>query len=466
MQLSDVVGTGNGVGPAADRWFVDDDESLTRPGASEVHMRRFDTETTLHRRALGAVRIEASPDVVYQALTDFERHPNFIPHLARTERIDLPFSQRSRPGRVRLRHVFLKCQLYHFLEVGVTLDVVQKDDKGEVQFQILDTGSEGETLQGKWLVVPCPAYNQDEKDASTISGVGGVDSETGVVGRNMDGGRRNERSAEPASESNTASGLSKQATILKFAIEGRSLRRPPSRNPRQGFWLSADSVAAAELRDGGGEGPLPEGAVFEEIVLMLRSTREYMEEEQQQRAVSTASSGAGHDGVFQSVSDSEGGMRSYDLDLDRSLRGKLLALGFGADGLMPRRAELRALEDGVQLEQAVVDAGGFEAVARRLGLRLMGDRKPRGYWNDVLNVQREVLSFIDANDLETGVMPSRTQLEELGRKDIAKSLAKHGGAVGTAKKIGLVFRRYRPRKPAVLRSWVDDIPFLDPFMDS
>ena len=72
------------------RWFVDGDEGLRRPGACEVHMRRFDTEDVFHRRAVGAVRIEAPPDVVYRVLTDFDSMPEFIPNLAFVERIPLP----------------------------------------------------------------------------------------------------------------------------------------------------------------------------------------------------------------------------------------------------------------------------------------------------------------------------------------------------------------------------------------
>jgi hypothetical protein len=43
-------------------------------------------------------------------------------------------------------------------------------------------------------------------------------------------------------------------------------------------------------------------------------------------------------------------------------------------------------------------------------------------------------------------MPSRPQLEELGRFDIARALEKHGGAAGIARKIGLEEPRYRARK--------------------
>lgn len=425
-----------GSAQVAERWFIEDDSNLTLPGASEVHMRRFDTETTLHRRALGAVRIQAPPDVVYRILTNFEGMPNFIPNLAFTERIELPFSLRNRPGRMRFRQVFLKCQLYHFLEAGVTLDMVKKDDKGEVQFRILDTGAPGEILQGKWLVVPCP----DDEEGDTLKGRFGTSKlarvEVGTDMKNsMEEFGNDEYSAESVSGSISETRIRsrRQATILKFAIEGRALRRQSSR----GFWLSSDPMAAPAARDS----PLPERAVFEEILLMLHSAREHMEStfELEQRATSISCSNKCNNHTSESTLSAEG-----VIDPVSSLRSQMLKLGFGADGLMPRRAELRSL-GAYDIEQAVVAAGGFEKVAERLGWT-NNRKKPRGYWSDLMNVEREVLSFIEENRLEPGVMPSRPQLEELGRKDIAKSLAKHGGAGVIAGKIGLMSRRYRPRK--------------------
>lgn len=315
--------------------------------------------------------------------------------------------------------------------------MVKKDDKGEVQFRILDTGAPGEILQGKWLVAPCP---EDEEDDTSSARLGNNELAGVGEGKDINSSKTGLGSVDDSAES--VSGVicdsrirpRRKATILKFAIEGRALRRQSSR----GFWLSSGPVAAAAARDG----PLPERAVFEEILLMLHSAREHMEGtfEKEQRVTSTLSSDADNsDYVSESDASAEG-----LTDLMSSLRSQMLELGFGADGLMPRRAELRAL-GAHDVEQAVVTAGGFEKVAERLGWT-NNRKKPRGYWSDLTNVEREVLSFIEENKLEPGVMPSRPQLEELGRKDIAKSLAKHGGAGVIAEKIGMVSRRYRSRK--------------------
>lgn len=421
--------------PPSGRWFIDDDDNLSRPGASEVHMRRFDTDTTLHRRALGAVRIEAPPDVVYRLLTNFESMPNFIPNLALTERVDLPFSLRNRPGRTRLRQVFLKCHLYHLLQTGITLDVVQKDDKGEIQFRVLDSGARGEILQGKWLVVPCPAeedMSMAKLDANDFARgqpkTGDEDTSVLSISLNADEKSKNTR------ESRKRKG--NEATILKFAIEGRALRRRSSR----GFWLSSGPITATEARDISLSSILPERAVFEEVLLMLHSAREYFQATFQREQ--HASSPLSFHPDIPYMSDGTLSMDQLD-DRLSSLRSQMLALGFGTDGVMPRRAELRDL-GAYSIEQAIVNAGGFDVVAKQLGWT-NNRKKPRGYWSNLVNVEREVLSFIVENDLEPGVMPSRPQLEELGRRDIAKSLARHGGSTVIAEKIGLVARR-RPRK--------------------
>jgi len=456
---------------AAERWFSEeDDNDLTHPGASEVHMRRFDNDSTLHRRALGAVRIEAPPELVYRVLTNFDGMPNFVPNLAFTERVALPFSLRNRPGRLRLRQVFLKCQLYHCLEAGVTLDVVQKHVKGEVQFRMLNGGAPGDTLQGKWLVVPCPDIDDitltEEKAQEFARQRNAVSNERNGIEAGMAGvnvGTWTESGSGSGSCSWSGSGSGTQATILKFAIEGRAFRRQSSR----GFWLSSGSTAAAAVRDS----PLPERAVFEEILVMLHSARDHMEgvfqkerrcgrlaewaaadEEAEyfklrlkpQKWTPAATSPPSSASAVSSMHDGNSTRRGGVIDPMQSLRLQILKLGFGTDGLMPRRAELRSLE-AYEVERAVVDAGGFEAVAERLGWT-NNRRKPRGYWRDLVNVECEVLTFISENELEPGVMPSRPQFEELGRFDIARSLAKHGGSVVIAGKIGLVAPRYRPRK--------------------
>jgi hypothetical protein len=142
--------------------------------------------------------------------------------------------------------------------------------------------------------------------------------------------------------------------------------------------------------------------------------------------------------------------RLSDADPMRRIETQLRELGYGGDfPSMPRRVELRA-RGALALEREIVDAGGFAAVAAKLG-RIKNLRKPRGYWNEIANVEREVRRCVAERGLEPGVMPSRPQLEELGRFDIARALEKHGGAAGIARKIGLEEPRYRARKAKAKR---------------
>lgn len=62
----------------------------------------------------------------------------------------------------------------------------------------------------------------------------------------------------------------------------------------------------------------------------------------------------------------------------------------GTKGVMPLRCELR--EAGrVDLEKAITRNGGFGPVASKLNLSLAyKERKPRGYWDNLQNVHKEV----------------------------------------------------------------------------
>lgn len=48
---------------------------------SEVHIRRLDKDSWLHRRVVAAVEIDHPPGLVWDVLTDYSRLPEFFPHL-------------------------------------------------------------------------------------------------------------------------------------------------------------------------------------------------------------------------------------------------------------------------------------------------------------------------------------------------------------------------------------------------
>ena len=398
----------------ADRWFADGDANLSKPGSSEVHMRRFDSDSAFLRRAIGAVRVEAPPSAVYAILTDYESYPDFLPDLAFLELVRAPRTSRvaraAGTARVRAVAAFARAALYHCLEDAVTFDLTRRDDLLEVRFRVVEAfGGAAEApgdriTQGKWLVLPCPE--------------------------------------------------APDATILKFAVEGRAPRRAATR--AKGFWQNYASSRYWDASPDDGT-PLSERAVFDGVLRLLLSTREHSE------SVFKAREGAdvleneeANERFFAAARLAPSAASAPSLSrLPKSgplkrIEAQLRELGYGGDRpSMPRRVELRA-RGAMALEQEIVDAGGFAAVAAKLG-RTKNLRKPRGYWNEIANVEREVRLCIAERRLEPGVMPSRPQLEELGRFDIARALEKHGGAAGIARKIGLEEPRYRARKAKAKR---------------
>ena len=159
--------------------------------------------------------------------------------------------------------------------------------------------------------------------------------------------------------------------------------------------------------------------------------------------------GGGGAGAGDVVGKSEGkGSSSFGEEFNpiNAIRTRLLEAGMGSDGVMPRRAELRAAGRR-DIEDMISQAGGFVQVASVLGWRQKGktkNRRPRGYWSDFVNVRREVEEFIFENSLDPALMPTRRQFERAGRYDIARLLrSTPGGSSGLAKRLGLRYDPYR-----------------------
>jgi len=64
----------------------------------------------------------------------------------------------------------------------------------------------------------------------------------------------------------------------------------------------------------------------------------------------------------------------------------------GQEGFMPMRKQLR-LHGRVDIEKAINKMGGFRRIATLMNLSLAyKHRKPKGYWDDLENLQEEVIS--------------------------------------------------------------------------
>jgi len=399
-----------GVGAPGKKWFDSDITPFENPGSLEIHMRRYDTDSLLHRRCLAAVRIEAPANLVWELLTNYENMARFVPNLMHSEFIQRYGSEMAKSSatentkRVRLRQVFVKCELFHAVEEATAMDIVQKDDKGELQFRMLQNARFG-ALQGKWLVVPAGEF----------------------------------------------------ATVLKFAIEGvvaSSENEFPAKKPP---------------RD-----PLDERIAFDEISTMLKQAREFMEGVAKKKVKSYDKSvkinvgdlalkgpGMSQDDeelVQMEISSSTSGRERDGRDNELSaLKRAFLAAGFGANETMPNRATLRTLGQW-ELIKRVEKLGGFVEVASSLQWRTYATR-PRGYWT-LRNLEKEIIEFIANSDdpsvyLKPKVMPSRKSFAEAGRSDIVNALKRLGGSIKVAEQIGLNLNEERAKagtRPATSKS--------------
>ncbi|RCV40048.1 hypothetical protein SETIT_9G020000v2 [Setaria italica] len=119
---------------------------------------------------------------------------------------------------------------------------------------------------------------------------------------------------------------------------------------------------------------------------------------------------------------------------------------YGQDGFMPKRKHLRS-HGRVDIEKAITRMGGFRKIASTMNLSLSyKNRKPRGYWDNLENLQEEISRFQKSWGMDPSYMPSRKSFERAGRYDIARALEKWGGVQEVSRLLSLELRR--PRRQA------------------
>ncbi|CAN6302868.1 unnamed protein product [Urochloa humidicola] len=118
---------------------------------------------------------------------------------------------------------------------------------------------------------------------------------------------------------------------------------------------------------------------------------------------------------------------------------------YGQDGFMPKRKHLRS-HGRVDIEKAITRMGGFRKIASIMDLSLSyKNRKPRGYWDNLENLQEEISRFQKSWGMDPSYMPSRKSFERAGRYDIARALEKWGGMQEVSRLLSLELRRPRRR---------------------
>uniref|UniRef100_A0A804M706 Coenzyme Q-binding protein COQ10 START domain-containing protein n=1 Tax=Zea mays TaxID=4577 RepID=A0A804M706_MAIZE len=119
---------------------------------------------------------------------------------------------------------------------------------------------------------------------------------------------------------------------------------------------------------------------------------------------------------------------------------------YGQYGFMPKRKHLRS-HGRVDIEKAITRMGGFRKIASIMNLSLSyKNRKPRGYWDNLENLQEEISRFQKIWGLDPSYMPSRKSFERAGRYDIARALEKWGGVQEVSRLLSLELRY--PRRQA------------------
>ncbi|KAF5745049.1 hypothetical protein HS088_TW07G00630 [Tripterygium wilfordii] len=112
----------------------------------------------------------------------------------------------------------------------------------------------------------------------------------------------------------------------------------------------------------------------------------------------------------------------------------------GQEGFMPMRKQLRR-HGRVDIEKAITHMGGVRKIASLLNLSLAyKHRKPKGYWDNLENLQEEITRFQRSWGMDPSYMPRRKSFERAGRYDIARALEKWGGLGEVSRLLSLKVR--------------------------
>ena len=102
-------------------------------------------------------------------------------------------------------------------------------------------------------------------------------------------------------------------------------------------------------------------------------------------------------------------------------------------GRMPTDEELKKGNQG-DLASALSRHGGQQIIAERLGLAY--SKKRKGYWEDFVNIERELLAFIEQRGTP-GVMPTQIELFKAGLGSLNVAIQKHRGLLAVAERLKL-----------------------------
>nr|KYP61888.1 hypothetical protein KK1_016400 [Cajanus cajan] len=356
---------------------------LDRPRmVDEVHLRRFDgllENGGVHRCVVASITVKAPVREVWNILTAYETLPEVVPNLA----ISKVLSRDN--NKVRILQEGCKGLLYMVLHARVVLDLSEYLEQ-EISFEQIE--GDFDSFRGKWI------FEQ----------------------------------------------LGNHHTLLKYSVESK---------------MCKDTFLSEAIM---------EEVIYEDLPSNLSAIRDYIEnqnvskssevcEENTNSGQQTVSSVFQKDenyGLAKEVPNCNVQCSSQQRPkvpgLQRNievLKSELLKFiaEHGQEGFMPMRKQLR-LHGRVDIEKAITRMGGFRKIAIILNLSLAyKHRKPKGYWDNLENLQEEISRFQRSWGIDPSFMPSRKSFERAGRYDIARALEKWGGLHEVSRLLSLKVRK-------------------------
>ncbi|KAK5802139.1 uncharacterized protein LOC108454377 [Gossypium arboreum] len=353
----------------------------------EVHLRRFDgllENGGVHRCVVASITVKAPVREVWNVLTAYESLPEIVPNLA----ISKVLSREN--NKVRILQEGCKGLLYMVLHARVVLDLHEQLEK-EIMFEQVE--GDFDSFQGRWLLEQLGSHH----------------------------------------------------TLLKYSVESKMHR---------------DSLLSEALM---------EEVIYEDLPSNLCAIRDYVEkteakislETRENRQLSGQQSSSSNDNetAYSDTGEEDEGSNSANSLRQRPrvpglqrdievLKTELLKFisEHGQEGFMPMRKQLR-LHGRVDIEKAITRMGGFRRIASLMNLSLAyKQRKPKGYWDNLENLQEEINRFQRSWGMDPSFMPSRKSFERAGRYDIARALEKWGGLHEVSRLLSLKVRQKHPSR--------------------
>ncbi|KAJ6305539.1 hypothetical protein OIU78_020975 [Salix suchowensis] len=161
-----------------------------------------------------------------------------------------------------------------------------------------------------------------------------------------------------------------------------------------------------------------EEVIYEDLPSNLCAIRDYIEKREPNNSSDTE-----EHGQYSKELDSSKGDYKHSMAVQQNM---------GRKGFMPMRKQLR-LHGRVDIEKAITRMGGFRRIATLMNLSLAyKHRKPKGYWDNLENLQEEISRFQRSWGMDLSFMPRRY--------DIARALEKWGGLHEVSRLLALKVR--------------------------